>query len=68
MRSRSAMTSRLCLSLLGALLSHPLTAQVMQTGDVAKRGLKPSDFPRARQLAPGVLRSGRILTMMRLAR
>jgi cyclase len=54
MRSRSAMTSRLCLSLLGALLSHPLTAQVMQTGDVAKRGLKPADFPRARQLAPGV--------------
>ena len=31
-----------------------LRAQVTQTGDVAKRGLKPSDFPRARQLAPGV--------------
>jgi glyoxylase-like metal-dependent hydrolase (beta-lactamase superfamily II) len=54
MRSRSATTSRLCLALLGAFLTRPLAAQVMQTGDVAKRGLKPADFPRAHQLAPGV--------------
>jgi glyoxylase-like metal-dependent hydrolase (beta-lactamase superfamily II) len=31
-----------------------LRAQLVQTGDVAKRGLKPADFPRARQIAPGV--------------
>ena len=31
-----------------------LGAQVANTGDVAKRGLKESDFPRAKQLAPGV--------------
>lgn len=29
-------------------------AQVMHTGDVATRGLTERDFPRARQLAPGV--------------
>jgi glyoxylase-like metal-dependent hydrolase (beta-lactamase superfamily II) len=38
-------------TLLGAA---PLAGQVMRTGDVAKRGLKPTDFPRAKQLAPGV--------------
>jgi len=37
-----------------ALASGTLSAQVRQTGDVAKRGLKPTDFPRTRQLAPGV--------------
>ena len=31
-----------------------LGAQVMQTGDVAKRGLEESDFPRAKELIPGV--------------
>ena len=51
---RSATTLRVCLALTGALLSRPLAGQVMQTGDVAKRGLKPADFPRTRQLAPGV--------------
>jgi len=40
-----------------------LIAQVMNTGDVATRGLAERDFPRARQLTPGVwsyeaLRSG----------
>ena len=54
MSFRSATISRLCLALVGALLSRPLAAQVMQTGDVAKRGLKATDFPRARQLAPGI--------------
>ena len=29
-------------------------AQVQQTGDVAKRGLTEKDFPRAKQLAPGI--------------
>ena len=29
-------------------------AQVMNTGDVTKRGLKETDFPRAKQLAPGI--------------
>ena len=29
-------------------------AQQQKTGDVAKRGLKPTDFPRTKQLAPGV--------------
>jgi glyoxylase-like metal-dependent hydrolase (beta-lactamase superfamily II) len=29
-------------------------AQVQKTGDVAKRGLAEKDFPRAKQLAPGV--------------
>ena len=53
MRFRST-TLRVCLALIGVLPGGPLTAQLMQTGDVAKRGLKPSDFPRARQLAPGV--------------
>ena len=53
MRFHSAAVSLLCLAL-GAGSSTSLGAQVMQTGDVAKRGLKPSDFPRARQLAPGV--------------
>ena len=37
-----------------ALASGTLLAQVQQTGDVAKRGLKPTDFPRTKQLAPGV--------------
>ena len=54
MSFRSATTSRLCIAFVSALLSRPLAAQVMQTGDVAKRGLKPADFPRARQLVPGI--------------
>jgi glyoxylase-like metal-dependent hydrolase (beta-lactamase superfamily II) len=33
---------------------RPLRAQVANTGDVARRGLAERDFPRARQLAPGV--------------
>jgi glyoxylase-like metal-dependent hydrolase (beta-lactamase superfamily II) len=42
---------------------HASFAQVMKTGDFAKRGLAETDFPRARQLVPGVysyeaLRSG----------
>jgi hypothetical protein len=53
MRFHSTVVSLLNLAL-GAASSTPLAAQVMQTGDAAKRGLKPSDFPRARQLAAGV--------------
>ncbi len=39
---------------LTAAPATPARAQVMQTGDVARRGLTERDFPRARQLAPGV--------------
>jgi glyoxylase-like metal-dependent hydrolase (beta-lactamase superfamily II) len=46
--------SALLAALLGAASTHASRAQVMNTGDVAKRGLSESDFPRARQLAPGV--------------
>jgi glyoxylase-like metal-dependent hydrolase (beta-lactamase superfamily II) len=59
---RRTMTAMLGLTL--AVTPTPaLVAQVMNTGDVAKRGLAERDFPRARQLAPGVwsyeaLRSG----------
>ena len=34
--------------------THALVSQVMNTGDVAKRGLTERDFPRARELSPGV--------------
>src|SRR5215212_8417272 len=59
---RLTVAATLCLTLVGAS-THPLAAQAMNTGDVAKRGLSEQDFPRARQLAPGVysyeaLRSG----------
>jgi glyoxylase-like metal-dependent hydrolase (beta-lactamase superfamily II) len=37
-----------------ALLASVVNAQVQQTGDVAKRGLTESNFPRTKQLAPGV--------------
>jgi cyclase len=37
-----------------ATAAVPANSQVTQTADVAKRGLKPSDFPRARQIAPGI--------------
>jgi glyoxylase-like metal-dependent hydrolase (beta-lactamase superfamily II) len=48
---------------LGAAPTHAWAAQVMNTGDVAKRELSERDFPRAQQLAPGIysyeaLRSG----------
>src|SRR5688572_30040977 len=43
----------LALTLVGAPVRAP-SAQMMNTGDVAKRGLSERDFPRARQLAPGV--------------
>jgi glyoxylase-like metal-dependent hydrolase (beta-lactamase superfamily II) len=39
---------------LTAAPAAPARAQVMQTGDVAKRDLTERDFPRARQLAPGI--------------
>jgi glyoxylase-like metal-dependent hydrolase (beta-lactamase superfamily II) len=41
-------------ALVVALFASVANAQVQQTGDVAKRGLKDSDFPRTKQLAPGV--------------
>ena len=50
---RLAATAILGLTLLGAPTRAP-SAQMMNTGDVAKRGLAERDFPRARQLAPGV--------------
>jgi len=39
--------------LVAGLAALPAHAQI-QTGDVAKRGLTSADFPRAKQLAPGV--------------
>jgi glyoxylase-like metal-dependent hydrolase (beta-lactamase superfamily II) len=39
--------------LLAMLVGAPARAQI-QTGDVAKRGLAAADFPRAKQLVPGV--------------
>jgi glyoxylase-like metal-dependent hydrolase (beta-lactamase superfamily II) len=45
---------RLGFALSLALISGSLRAQVQETGDVAKRGLKQTDFPRTKQLAPGV--------------
>ena len=50
---RLATTTILGLALVGAPTRAPF-AQVMQTADVTKRGLTERDFPRARQLAPGV--------------
>jgi glyoxylase-like metal-dependent hydrolase (beta-lactamase superfamily II) len=40
--------------ILAVIASTTLGAQITATGDVAKRGLTESDFPRAKQLAPGV--------------
>ena len=59
---RLATTAMLGLTLTMAP-AYALVAQMMNTGDVSKRGLTERDFPRARQLAPGVysyeaLRSG----------
>lgn len=42
------------LGVLGVALVRSADAQVMTTGDLAKRGLTEHDFPRAKQLAPGV--------------
>ena len=44
----------LVIFLAGVLVATPLHAQVVQTGDPIKRGLSASDFPRAKQLVPGV--------------
>jgi glyoxylase-like metal-dependent hydrolase (beta-lactamase superfamily II) len=41
-------------SLIGLVSAIPLRAQVVQTGDPIKRGLSAADFPRAKQLVPGV--------------
>jgi glyoxylase-like metal-dependent hydrolase (beta-lactamase superfamily II) len=54
MRIRALSVSRLCLVLFTTFANGTLLAQVQQTGDVAKRGLKSMDFPRTKQLAPGV--------------
>ena len=45
---------RLLVALLVIATAFRGHAQVVQTGDRAKRGLATTDFPRARQLAPGV--------------
>ena len=50
---RLVTTTILGLTLVGAP-THASFAQVVQTADVARRGLTERDFPRARQLAPGV--------------
>jgi glyoxylase-like metal-dependent hydrolase (beta-lactamase superfamily II) len=50
---RLIITTILGLAVLGAPMHAP-RAQVMQTADVSKRGLTERDFPRAKQLAPGV--------------
>lgn len=60
--NRQTFASQLALVLSVAILRSS-AAQVMNTGDPAKRGLAERDFPRARQLTPGVysyeaLRSG----------
>ena len=56
-----------CLALCAALLSQAVRSEVwqptQQTADLYKRGLKTADFPRTKELAPGVysyeaLRSG----------
>lgn len=59
---RLTVTAMLGLTLVSAP-ARALVAQTMKTGDVARRGLTERDFPRTRQLAPGVysyeaLRSG----------
>lgn len=51
---RHAMTVALLGLALTALPARAAHAQVVQTGDVARRGLAERDFPRARPLAPGV--------------
>ena len=50
---RLVTTTILGLALVGAP-THASFAQVVQTADVARRGLADRDFPRARQLAPNV--------------
>jgi glyoxylase-like metal-dependent hydrolase (beta-lactamase superfamily II) len=57
--ARNYSTDRLAIfcALVAALASTPWVgahAQQQKTADVAKRGLKPTDFPRAKQLAPGI--------------
>lgn len=49
MRSRAFV-----IALLGLIAAAPVRAQVVQTGDPVKRGLSAADFPRAKQLVPGV--------------
>src|SRR5437588_5808909 len=39
---------------LAAATAYSQNTKLVQTGDPAKRGLKESDFPRTKQLAPGV--------------
>jgi glyoxylase-like metal-dependent hydrolase (beta-lactamase superfamily II) len=50
---RLTVTAMLGLTLVSAPARAPV-AQTMKTGDVARRGLTERDFPRTRQLAPGV--------------
>ena len=50
---RLTVTAMLGLTLVGTP-APSLLAQTMKTGDVARRGLTERDFPRARELAPGV--------------
>jgi glyoxylase-like metal-dependent hydrolase (beta-lactamase superfamily II) len=47
-------TRALVVALAGLVAAAPLHAQVVQTGDPVKRGLSAADFPRAKQLVPGV--------------
>lgn len=52
MRNRLAVIAALICALLLPILGHG--ADWPQSADIAKRNLKPTDFPRSRQLAPGI--------------
>lgn len=52
MKKIGILSTILLLSLLAS--AHAQTPKLIQTGDPAKRGLKESDFPRTKELAPGV--------------
>jgi len=52
MRSRLSTVAALVCALLFPVFSHG--AEWPRSADIAKRNLKPSDFPRSRQLAPGI--------------
>lgn len=52
MRTRLSVAAALICALLLPVLSHG--AEWSRSADIARRNLKPTDFPRSRQLAPGV--------------
>ena len=52
MRSRLTLSLLFCFS--SGAVSRAYSADVVRTADIAVRGLKPSDFPRMKKLAPNV--------------